>query len=497
MDDIAISHAFIDGSIVQRKKSTTNKTLLPARVQLGVMAFFMFLVTQMIRSNLYIARVGMMQNENATNESQINKITWDEQETGMVLSAFYWSYWITELPGGLLAQRFGGCRVLGFSVLLAGLVNLAFPLACKAHYGLAAILRAVQGLALGVTWPATHALSAHWIPSIERSKFMTTYHGSAVGTALTYPLSGLLMAALDWEYVFYVTGGLTIFWYAFWWYLVYDTPAQHPRISNAERKYLERAIGDSVASHKSSLLKTPWISILKSGPFWAVLLASQGLMWGTITLSMQLPAYFKSVHMLDIKTNGFVSGIPELCKFGFSIIFSTLMDYILRKEYLTITSVRKISVATSEFLPAVLLLVLAFLSKESAIVAVVLLAAASAVGGASSSGSLPNIVDLSPNFAGTLLGIIKTLTLIPGVLSPNAVSLLVNSFGPVNCWFYIFISMAVIYLTCGTIFVLLGSGEVQAWNQPQFKELSTTVENEASVTNCEPNDNNSETFPKI
>ncbi|KAJ4433528.1 hypothetical protein ANN_15837, partial [Periplaneta americana] len=467
---------------------------VPARVQLGVMAFFMFLVTQMIRSNLYIARVGMMQNENATNESQINKITWDEQETGMVLSAFYWSYWITELPGGLLAQRFGGCRVLGFSVLLAGLVNLAFPLACKAHYGLAAILRAVQGLALvgifmspdltpcdllwqyvkdavymshlpqnleevrhritaasafinrdmmeeasqkfdyfvdvyhGVTWPATHALSAHWIPSIERSKFMTTYHGSAVGTALTYPLSGLLMAALDWEYVFYVTGGLTIFWYAFWWYLVYDTPAQHPRISNAERKYLERAIGDSVASHKSSLLKTPWISILKSGPFWAVLLASQGLMWGTITLSMQLPAYFKSVHMLDIKTNGFVSGIPELCKFGFSIIFSTLMDYILRKEYLTITSVRKISVATSEFLPAVLLLVLAFLSKESAIVAVVLLAAASAVGGASSSGSLPNIVDLSPNFAGTLLGIIKTLTLIPGVLSPNAVSLLVNSF---------------------------------------------------------------------
>jgi hypothetical protein len=25
-------------------------------------------------------------------------------------------------------------------------------------------------------------------------------------------------------------------------------------------------------------------------------------MWGTITLSMQLPAYFKSVYMLDIKT---------------------------------------------------------------------------------------------------------------------------------------------------------------------------------------------------
>ncbi|XP_021919262.1 sialin-like [Zootermopsis nevadensis] len=426
MEDVASSHTFMEGNTVPCKTTGKNKIpLVPARVQLGIMAFFMFFITQMIRSNLYIARVGMTDLGNVTNESHSNKLNWDEQETAMVLSAFYWSYWITELPGGLLAQRFGGCHVLGFGVLLAG--GFFFPLACRVHYGAAAVLRAIQGLALGVTWPATHVLSAHWIPSTERSKFMTTYHGSAVGTALTYPLSGLLMAVLDWQYVFYVTGALTLTWYAFWWYLVYDSPAQHPRISDAERKYLERVIGDSVASHKDPPLQTPWSSILLSVPFWAVLFASQGLMWGTITLTMQLPAYFRSVYMLDIKTNGFVSGIPELCKFAFSLAFSTVMDYMLRNKYLSITVVRKISVATSEFIPAVLLVVLGFLSKSSATVAVVLLALASAVGGASSSGSLPNIVDLSPNFAGTLIGIIKTMALIPGVLSPNTVSLLNNS----------------------------------------------------------------------
>jgi sugar phosphate permease len=78
----------------------------------------------------------------------LQKLDWDEQETAMVLSAFYWSYWITELPGGLWAQRFGGCRVLGFGVLLAGLLNLVFPLACRVHYGAAAVLRAIQGLSL-------------------------------------------------------------------------------------------------------------------------------------------------------------------------------------------------------------------------------------------------------------------------------------------------------------------------------------------------------------
>jgi hypothetical protein len=55
---------------------------------------------------------------------------------------------------------------------------------------------------------------------------------------------------------------------------------------------------------------------------------------------------------------------------------------------------------TGELIPAALLVMLAFLGRGSATVAVVLLALSFAVGGASSSGSLPNIVDLSPNFAG-------------------------------------------------------------------------------------------------
>jgi uncharacterized membrane protein YphA (DoxX/SURF4 family) len=55
---------------------------------------------------------------------------------------------------------------------------------------------------------------------------------------------------------------------------------------------------------------------------------------------------------------------------------------------------------TGEFIPAALLIALGLLSRGSATVAVMLLAVACAVGGASSSGSLPNIVDLSPNFAG-------------------------------------------------------------------------------------------------
>jgi hypothetical protein len=42
-----------------------------------------------------------------------------------------------------------------------------------------------------------------------------------------------------WEWVFYIQGGACFIWLAAWWILVSDSPAKHPRISKAERAYIE------------------------------------------------------------------------------------------------------------------------------------------------------------------------------------------------------------------------------------------------------------------
>lgn len=51
-------------------------------------------------------------------------------EMGVVMSAFFWSYALLQLPAGILADRFGQKKVLGFAVLwwsvataLTGLAN--------------------------------------------------------------------------------------------------------------------------------------------------------------------------------------------------------------------------------------------------------------------------------------------------------------------------------------------------------------------------------------
>lgn len=72
------------------------------------------------------------------------------------------------------------------------------------------------------------------------------YKGSSVGSAITYVMCGYLIAMFNWEIVFYVSGGLGLFWYICWTLFVYDTPAKHPTISNKERTYIEECIGKTV-----------------------------------------------------------------------------------------------------------------------------------------------------------------------------------------------------------------------------------------------------------
>lgn len=66
---------------------------------------------------------------------------------GIVLSAFYYGYIVTQLPGGILARKFGGATILGLSVGTSGALTMLTPLAAHAHVGVLIALRVVIGMA--------------------------------------------------------------------------------------------------------------------------------------------------------------------------------------------------------------------------------------------------------------------------------------------------------------------------------------------------------------
>lgn len=52
---------------------------------------------------------------------------WDEKTQGLILSSFYWGYVVTHLPGGILAEKFGGKYSLGLGILSTAIFTLLTP----------------------------------------------------------------------------------------------------------------------------------------------------------------------------------------------------------------------------------------------------------------------------------------------------------------------------------------------------------------------------------
>jgi len=76
----------------------------------------------------------------------VGQFDWDERTQGQVLSAFYYGYILTHLPGGVLSQRFGGKHTMGLGILSTALFTLLTPHVAYMGPAHLTVLRFVEGL---------------------------------------------------------------------------------------------------------------------------------------------------------------------------------------------------------------------------------------------------------------------------------------------------------------------------------------------------------------
>ncbi|ROT71001.1 putative sialin [Penaeus vannamei] len=86
--------------------------------------------------------------------------------------SFFWGYACTNIPGGRLAEYFGGKRVFGLGIVLSALFTVLTPSAL----GRPRAVHRRSGL------PAVNSMLATWIPPFERSRFSTIVYSAHLGT---------------------------------------------------------------------------------------------------------------------------------------------------------------------------------------------------------------------------------------------------------------------------------------------------------------------------
>lgn len=176
---------------------------------------------------------------------------------------------ITSLPGGTLAEMLGGRNVAGYSCLLGAILTALTPVAAAWDKYAVFAVRFLIGLVSGVVYPCCHNLVSKWSPPEEKGKFVASLMGGTFGTVITWPLCGLIIESLGWDWAFYVVALIVLVIVALWFYLVSDTPATHSTISLKEREFIENSLGNTLAKKAVGLVFffCPFVERLKKSSF--------------------------------------------------------------------------------------------------------------------------------------------------------------------------------------------------------------------------------------
>ncbi|CAG9761573.1 unnamed protein product [Ceutorhynchus assimilis] len=412
-----------------------------------------------------------------------DKFVWDEKIQGYILGSFFWMHWTTQIPGGLLANKYGTKKVFGLSNFAGVILCFFLPYFAKMGAKPLMALRLLQGIVTGFSWPSMADMTARWIPPNERSKFVTAYLGSSVGAALTYPICGYIIDKFDWEYVFYASTVFGTLWFVAWWSLVHDSPSQHPRISQHEKEYILKSLGESVAKKKAPI---PWRHILQNRTVWMNVLAQWGGCWGLFTLMTQAPTYFKFIHGWNIRATGVLSGLPHLVRMLWAYMFSMLGDYLLRSNKMSRSNVRKLATAFSCIGQGIFMMALAY-SGCDAMAAIVFLTMAIAIHGSVSTGPLASVVDISPNYAAVIMGFLNTSAAIVGFFTPAVVGYLTYQNQTTPQWQKVFWISSGWLFGSGLLYVFVAKSELQPWNSPEKnipeQELMVLARNDIKENN--------------
>ncbi|EDV98298.1 GH22746 [Drosophila grimshawi] len=431
-----------------------------------------------MRVNLSINIIAMVTNhdENGTlveEEDFGPRYDWTQQDQALLLGGYFYGYMVTSLPGGTLAEMFGGRKVAGYSCLLGAILTALTPLAASWDKYAVFVLRVLLGLVSGVVYPCCHNLVSKWSPPDEKGKFVAALMGGTFGTVITWPLCGLIIEHMGWVWAYYLVAVFVVVVVGVWFYLIADTPAQHGSISIKEREYIETSLGDTIGNKAKW---PPYKQLIVSMPFWSLTLLHYGSMWGLFFLLTATPKFLSEVLGFNLSSAGILSSLPHIARLIAAFGFGSVADWIRRKGWWTVTLTRKVFCVPSHILPGIMLIILAYVGRDP-YVCVAIMTISLGFNGAATSTNLANSQDLAPNFAGTMYGIINCLGTTPGIFSPLIVAEFTKDNNTIDEWFWIFIIGALAYILPAIFFWVFGSGKIQKWNEVATKEPLDDVVN--------------------
>lgn len=306
------------------EQSTTapgTSALSPGRgrwARLLPISFVTYSLAYLDRSNYSIGVAGGMKGD----------LHLDAGVSALLGALFFLGYFLFQVPAGVYAERRSARNLIFWSLLAWGI--LASLQGVVSSVPLLMAVRFLLGVVEAAVLPAMVIFLSHWFTKAERGRANTyLILGNPVTVLWLTAVSGYLIEATSWRWMFIIEGAPAIAWAFVFRALVRDHPREAAWLDPAERSYVEDALA---AEQRSMAPVASLLTALRSRN--VVVLSIQYFLWslGVYGFVFWLPSIVKAAGGQDIGLTGLISAIPYVFAALLMILNSRLSDLSGRRN---------------------------------------------------------------------------------------------------------------------------------------------------------------------
>ena len=252
--------------------------------------------------------------------------------SSLIGALFFLGYFIGQVPGAIYAERHSAKRVVFHCLWLWGLLSAATGVV--SNIPALMVVRFLLGLVEAAVFPALVIFISRWFARSERSLANTFVTLSTPVTVLWMSIvSGYLVQAFGWRWMFIIEGLPASLWAIGWWVLVQDRPSQATWLAPHERSAIEARITAEqgtitpVRSYRDAFRSPMVVRFALLYFFWGLSLFGF-VLW--------LPTIIKDAASANIVRTGWLSAGPYLLAAIAMPIVSMLSDRIRDRRHVVL-----------------------------------------------------------------------------------------------------------------------------------------------------------------
>lgn len=356
----------------------SRRWLLLALVFLGI------LISYVDRGNLSIAAASIM-----------HDFRLPPSAMGVLLSAFFWTYAIFQIPAGLIVDRWGIRYVYAGAFLVWSLASAGIALSRSPADVFS--LRLVLGLAESIGPLASLAFIRQNFKGPEQGLPVSIYiAGQTIGPACGALLGSSLLAHYGWRTMFAVTGLGALLWIPFWSFFA-------PK--NSRR----------IAEQASPVVHWPWRRLFTSATFWSLSACVMFFSYYWYFLLTWMPAYLMLSRGYSTIGMGKVLSTPLFLMAVVNVAAGLTADKLIQRNG-RVYAVR-LAFLCAGLLGSSSVLLLNILPGSAAVLPILVLSICSFGLASANYWAIAQYTSPSP-MVGRAIGYLNTLSQIAGVLAP-------------------------------------------------------------------------------